>query len=423
MVYDSLRREPLTGAIVQLVRQPPGHEAYTATTDSLGRFRIEGVHAGQYIAGILHPLLDTLGVLAPYGAVTIEDGTDARIALSIPSAVRLTSAICATGHAPSATKGRDSTGSVVGHVYDGRSGAPAPSTLIVVVWQVLALGARGVHRETRQLHAKTNEDGWFALCGLDAGDYQLRAENGARTTGYVDLAVEARGIARTALVLGGDTASGARVSGRVTTRDGRALEGAQVVVDGSPATATTDVRGIFSLGGLANGTRMVEARALGYEPARAAITPLADEPAAVTIVMSKRVETLQTVTIFGKESRRVRDYTGFLERSRRGFGHFITRDKIARTSSTSICDLLREVPGVSVSSEGGIGCDASIRGMGSLSPCGFTVYLDNLKFNGSVREFTGEISPHDVSGIEVYSSATEPAQFPGGCGSLVVWTR
>lgn len=423
IVYDSLRGQPLAGATVQLVQSPPGRDSYSAPTDSLGHFQISGVRAGQYITGILHPLLDTLGVLAPYGSVTVADGAEAHVALAIPSAARLTSAICAPAKGRPVAKGKDSSGAVVGHVYDSRTSAPVASALIAVVWQVLALDARGVHREARQLHVEANDEGWFALCGLDAGDYQLRAENGARNTGYLDLSLRAREIARTSLVLGADSAAGASLAGKVITKDRRPLEGAQVAVDGSQTTAFTDERGVFSLGGLSTGTRMVEARALGYEPARGAVTPSVGEPATVTIVMEKHVETLQTVTVFGKESWRMRDFTGFLERRERGFGHFITRDKIDRTSSTSVCDLLREVPGVSVSSDGGIGCDASVRGMGSLSSCGLTVYVDNIKFDGTMREFTREYSPREVAGIEVYSSATEPAQFPGGCGSLVVWLR
>jgi hypothetical protein len=421
-VYDSLNRRPLASATVQLVQPPPGHGSYSAQTDSLGHFQLFGVRAGQYITGILHPLLDTLGVLAPYGSVTVADGTEEHVALAIPSAARLTSAICAPAKESPIARKRDSTGAVVGHVYDAITGAPVASALIAVVWQVLGIEAHGVHRETRQLHVKTSDEGWFALCNLDAGDYQLRAANGVRNTGYVDLSLQGRELARVSLVLGVDSA-GATLSGKVTTKEGRPLEGAQVVVDGSHTTAFTDERGVFSLSGLPTGTRMVEARALGYEPARGAVTPSVNEPTSVTIVMEKRVETLQAVTVLGRQSRRMRDLSGFVERSGRGFGHFITREKIDRTTSTSVCDLLREVPGVSVSSNGGIGCDASIRGMGSLSSCGLTVYVDNIKFDGTMREFTREYSPRDVAGMEVYSTATEPAQFPGGCGSLVVWLR
>ncbi len=122
VVFDSLRKRPLSGAIVQLIEAPPGHGAYAATTDSLGRFRMSDVQAGQYIIGILDPLLDTLGVLAPYRAVTVTGGAEARVSLAIPSAARLTTAICAPAHAARVAKAADSTGTLVGHVFDATPG-------------------------------------------------------------------------------------------------------------------------------------------------------------------------------------------------------------------------------------------------------------------------------------------------------------
>lgn len=422
VVYDSLRMQPLAGAIVQLVQPPPSRDAYSATTDSLGRFSISGIRAGKYISGFLHPLLDTLGVLAAYGSLTIADDDNAHLSLSIPSAAKLTSAICGPAKAASA-KGADSIGTVVGHATDAMTGAPVPSALISVSWPVLAVDARGVHRETRQLHAKANDEGWFALCGLDAGEFQLRAESGARNSGYVDLTVPPRELTRVSLELAPDSSSGGKLAGTVTTKDGRPLEGAQVVVDGSTTTASTDTRGSFSLAALPLGTRMIESRALGYAPTRIAITPSRDETQTITIVMDKRVETLQEVTVYGKRSSRMRDLTGFLDRSKRGFGHFVTRAEIDATNPQSVCDLLRRMPGVNVATDAGIGCSASIRGMQSLRSCEPTVYLDNMPFMGTMSEFTAMVLPRQIMGIEQYSSATEPIQFPGGCGAIVVWTR
>ena len=432
VVFDSLRTRPLAGAIVQLIEAPPGHGAYVATTDSLGKFRMSDVRAGQYVAGILDALLDTLGVIAPYHAVTVTEGAEARVSLAIPSAARLTRAICAPTQAAHVAKAVDSTGMLVGHVYDAKTGAPAASTLIAVVWPMLSLDAQGLHRETRQLQARANDDGWFAICNLDAGDYQLRAENGARNTGFIDAVVHARDIARLSIVLGADSAGGpadtavhgsARLAGTVTTHDGRPLEGAQVVVDGSTATAATDARGAFALAGVPDGSRMIEVRALGYAPTRVAVAPSRDQPSTVAIVMQKRVETLQRVTVYGKESRRMRDLTGFAERSQRGFGRFLTRDQIDRADVQNVCDLLRRVPGVSISTDVGMGCGAFVRGIGNPNGCQPTVYLDNLPFGGTVAEFTRSMSPRDIMGIEIYSTATQPPQYPGTCGSIVVWTR
>jgi hypothetical protein len=55
--------------------------------------------------------------------------------------------------------------------------------------------------------------------------------------------------------------------------------------------------------------------------------------------------------------------------------------------------------------------------------CEPTVYEDNIAFGGTFSEFARSVPPHDIMGIEVYTTATEPPQFPGACGVIVVWTR
>jgi hypothetical protein len=440
IAYDSLRKKPLAAAIVQLVQAPPGHGAYSATTDSMGVFHFDSVRAGQYIAGILDPLLDSLGVQAPYGAVTVVDGARARVTVAIPPAARLASAICAPSQTARGAKPTpDTTGTIVGHVYDALTGAPVGSALVAVLWPVLTLDARGVRRETRQLHAKSNNDGWFAICGLGSGDYQVRAENGARNTGYIDFTLEQRQLARLSLVLGADSgtassadsasrAGGASLTGTVSAA-GHPIEGAQVVVDGSGKSATTDARGAFTLSGIPDGSRMAEARALGYAPTRVMVEPSRSEQRTVSIVMSKRVNTLDAVTVYGTRGRRVNDLNGFVQRQRTGFGKFLTAAQIDEVGALSVCDLLRRIIGLRVEDSNVMGCTATLRnamsGMGGRSPrpCEPTVYLDGMQLGGSVSDLARTISPHEIMGIEVYSSATEPPQFPGSCGSLIVWTK
>jgi hypothetical protein len=440
VVYDSLRKKPLAAAVVQLIEVPPGRAAYSATADSLGAFHFDSVRAGQFIAGILDPLLDTLGVQAPYGSITVSDGSRTRVALAIPPAARLAGAICAPRQTiPPAAAAPDSTGTLVGHVYDALTRAPVESAIIAVLWPVLTLDARGMRRETRQLHAKSNADGWFAICGLGVGDYQIRAESGARNTGYIDFDLEARQLARVSLVLGADAdsasaADSAAHTGRATitgtvTAAGRPVEGAQVVVDGSARSATTDSRGAFTLSGIPDGTRMAEARALGYAPARVMIEPSRAEQRTVSIVMSKRVNTLDAVTVYGTKGQRVNDLNGFAQRQRTGFGKFLTPQQIEQAGALSVCDLLRHIIGLRVEDTNISGCTATLRnamvGMGGRTPraCEPTVYLDGMKLSESVGDLARMVSPHEIMGIEVYSSSTEPPQFPGACGSLIVWTK
>ncbi|MEO8879893.1 MAG: carboxypeptidase regulatory-like domain-containing protein [Gemmatimonadaceae bacterium] len=427
VVYDSLDRRPLANATVQIVSSPAGHGAYAAMSDSLGRFHIDDVRAGSYVAGFLHPRLDTLGILAATKSVIVGEGA-AHLSLAIPSAATITRAICATP-ATSRKASSDSTGLLVGHVFDGVTGATLGASSIVLDMPTLVFGGNTTRSEVQHVRVHTNDDGWFAMCGLEADDYQVHAEHGTRATGTVDITIGPRAITTLSLVLGAEGATpGATLTGTVTAPGGHPLEGAQVGVDGSEVTTTTDAEGAFTLASVPDGSRMAEARVLGYLPKRVPVTPSRGETRRVSIVMAKRAQELNTVTVFGKPSWKTRDFTGFQERRKKGFGHFITREQIAQTNDVSICDLLSRVPGVTVSSNGGIGCSARLHAMvtgvgGGVSACEPKVYMDNLPFNGSVTEFTRSYSPRDIMGIEIYSASTQPIQYQGGCGSLVVWTR
>lgn len=441
VVFDSLEGRPLAGALVQIVASPPRQEAYSVTADSLGRFHIENVRAGQYVAGFMHPLLDSLGITAPYSGLTVSENATARVALAVPPAAKLIHVICAPARPSPGAAAADQRSALVGHVYDAESGAPIPGSLVAVVWSVLVIDGHGARRESRQLHGETSADGWFALCGLEEGDYRVRAELGKRTTGFVDVTLRSRDVGRASFALGTDSdavagtdstgsVSGATIAGAVTTAGGRPLEGAEIVVEGSPGHAITDARGAFSLSGLPDGTRMAEARALGFAPVRVEVQPSRTEPRTVAIVMDKKVKTLDAVTVYGRQSGRMRDVSGFVERQQRGFGRFVTRADIDRSNPLTVCELFRRVAGLSVR-EGGVNdCEVSMRAAISLAgpsagvtACAPTLYLDNAPFNGSMTEFTRTVTPRDIMGIEVYSTATEPPQFQGGCGSIVVWTR
>jgi carboxypeptidase family protein/TonB-dependent receptor-like protein len=441
IVFDSIGNRPLGGALVQLIELPPGHGAHAATSDSLGRFQMDSVAPGSYMAGFLHPLLDSLGIAAPNEEVVVRDGASVRIALAVPSARHVARAICGNDRAAGAANhggAGDSLGMIIGHVRDVNSGAPLPGTAVTLQWQTLVLGSGTAHTQLRSLRATTVGEGWFAMCDLAPDDYQLHAENGRRETGLLDVEVHPREIVRLSLLLAPDSGAvasdslpggGATLSGTILSHDKRPLEGAQVAVDGSSASAITDRQGAFRLSGLPAGTRMAEARALGYAPVRVRVELSRTEPTTVSMVMSKQVATLDAVTVYGSQSRRMRDVTGFLDRKRRGFGHFITQDEIDRSNEANTCDLLRHVVGLNVRDVAGGGCTANIRGATSgglgqgMRQCEPKVYQDNVPFGGTLSEFSQSMSPHDIMGVEVYSTASEPPQFQSSCGVIVVWTR
>jgi carboxypeptidase family protein/TonB-dependent receptor-like protein len=439
VVFDSLGDRPLAGATVQLLASPPGHGAYSAVADSIGRFRFDSVSAGTYIAGILDPLLDSIGVNAPYQKLTVASGASLRIALAIPSERSLARAICRDS---SAGKGADSTGFLVGHVRDASTGAPIRGSAVTLDWQALIFGTGGPHAEPRSARATSSDEGWFAICGLHPGDYRLHAELTTRTTGTIEFALQPQELSRITLLLGADpnapvadsaSTGGATISGHVTTSSGSPVEGAQIIVDGSSLQATTDAGGAFVLGGLPDGTRMAEARALGFQPVRMRVEPTRGDPKTVTIVMRTRIETLGTVRVVGKNRKPPDPLAGFAARRQKGEGRFMTKEEIEARNVQNACDLLRRVPGVHVMEEGNGGCRANIRGattgtaqVGTKAAphlCEPTIYQDNIVFGGSLSEFVRLVTPRDIVGIEVYTSSTEPPQFSGQCGVIVVWTR
>ncbi|MEO7822498.1 MAG: carboxypeptidase-like regulatory domain-containing protein, partial [Gemmatimonadaceae bacterium] len=65
VVHDSIARQPLGGATIQLVTDSLPRFIRAAVSDSLGRFALGDVPPGRYKLGFLHPLLDSLGVDAP----------------------------------------------------------------------------------------------------------------------------------------------------------------------------------------------------------------------------------------------------------------------------------------------------------------------------------------------------------------------
>jgi len=120
VVRDSIAREPLAGAMVQLVGADSlARYGRTTVSDAQGRFAIADVPVGRYTLGFFHPMLDSLGVLPGLLQVFVNGNRPVRADLAIPSPARLRAAIC--GPRPAA----DSGAVIVGTVRDARDRTPA----------------------------------------------------------------------------------------------------------------------------------------------------------------------------------------------------------------------------------------------------------------------------------------------------------
>lgn len=130
----------------------------------------------------------------------------------------------------------------------------------------------------------------------------------------------------------------------------------------------------------------------------------------------------------------------FRERVKTGNGIFITREQIEARQPTRVADLLREVPGVTVTSSGtGNRSSVSVgraQAMAHITGCEAQIYVDGFLMNrrtGLGRTLVADfriddvVSPMSVEGIEIYRGlATIPPEFlnpDAACGVIAIWTR
>lgn len=160
------------------------------------------------------------------------------------------------------------------------------------------------------------------------------------------------------------------------------------------------------------------------------------------------IHTLPAITVVAPASARLTGMlAGFQRRMEQGWGHFITRDEIARRGARRISDLLHGLPDVRViplselQSTVRFGTELSRVHIGPFSigedgtpkvvgyaplRCAPLLYVDGIKF-GRADEVLDQVGPAEIEGIEVYRRSTEvPPEFGGlhaRCGVILVWTR
>src|SRR5215212_7596937 len=188
VVYDSIGKAPLTGAWVEMVGTDSTSGRFAATSDSLGRFRIDGMRPGTYVVAFNHGIVDSLGLQMSARAVTVRTGSQ-RLDLGTPSQETVGRSICGPRF------GADSTGFLIGHVRAAESELPIPNAWVVVRWVETTFDTRGVRQNDRALSATTLPSGWFGICGVPSNVSVLaRAGHGADSSGYVPLEVPTGGL-------------------------------------------------------------------------------------------------------------------------------------------------------------------------------------------------------------------------------------
>jgi hypothetical protein len=278
------------------------------------------------------------------------------------------------------------------------------------------------------------------LSSRELGGY---AEFGGRVAGRSDRTES------TAVPAATQRTSTSVISGTVTDTAGRPIPDVRVSARPSGVSMLTDSTGRFRLDGLRSGTSILHAQTIGFAPADFAVRVAPDSTLRVTIQLTSRPLTLDTVVVSTRtESVGLRG-AGFYERLRDrlrglGSGTLFSPDDLDRMNLNRASDVFRQVPGVNLQQQNG----AAI--MYGLGQCLMNVWVDGQFVNpilypgvadlpggkfgqmgpqNVVRRSGGLdalVGAHEVAAVEIYPTPSEvPPQFynlNNVCGSIVIWT-
>lgn len=446
VVLDSATLKPLAGASVQFVLTTDPSRLRAATTDSLGQYAIDSLPLGTWLVGVLHEQYERLGVEGRLVQFIVEHGGDVRLDLGPPGVEGLVALRCgpqATPASGSANVG-SGDGAFIGLIRQA-NGQPlaGPARLRVQYIESSIQGGQLVRRfPARFVDAAPN--GAFAACGIPVGvNITTRAFAGNDSSGTVELTVPRSGLLvrdlliaqpkrvaeaprnaadRPRTLIRGD----ARVRGMVRDTAGKPVNNARVVLSGDDSQSATTTAGAFNLGNLPPGTWMMEARAVGYQPARFVVDLRDSLEALAEVNLTVLTPTVDTVKV--QADKWARQMEGFETRRKMGMGgYFLDEKRIADRNAMRMADLLRGTPGVTIQPGGtASGRDQvrlrSVQGTGQCFPNVFLNGVFTAVDNGIIDDL---IRPEEVRAIEVYpGTGSLPIEFqrPNGCGSIAIWT-
>ncbi|PYP68562.1 MAG: hypothetical protein DMD26_01600 [Gemmatimonadetes bacterium] len=434
IVTDSLHEIPLRGALVRVE-----NTTREAVTDSLGRYRIDSVSAGQHRLLVIHPLLDTLGISLVTQPMSFAAGDDKEIFLSVPGNETLVSLLC--------TAARRALGpaALVGFVRDADTEAAAQGAKVSLLWY--ESDPLGFKKTPRVREQQIGADGRYRICGLpETMNGKLQVFRGGVQTGEVPvelggtsgtnlLAMRSMSISSTSqVVASASTDTGAkttivrgrsRVTGKILNKYGQPIVGARVELQNTGAATKTRANGDFTLDSLPSGTQTLEIRQLGFAPTEVAVELSAANPQNVTVKMTDYVPVLSEMRVTANREHGLSD-VGFADRKKSGMGYYLDADQLKTRQTVQFSDMLRTVPGVRVQ-PGGNGTNVITSSRNPTGGC-VTFYVDGAPWQQMTPgDLDTYVRPEEVAALEVYNGSTTPAQFqqPGltGCTTVVIWTE
>jgi hypothetical protein len=358
VVWDSTLVGPLSGARVMLF----GTNKATSS-DTLGRFRFEGLSEGRFTVGFSHPRLDSINAFPGVAEVEVRRGAGSEVLLAIPSYQTILASRCLLQEQPRGTV------PLAGRVQNFSTGQPIPRARVSFQWEPRP-GEEGPARRQGGSRTLTDAAGFYSLCDAptdrpitiraDFLNYQgtvetLQLSDGAHRS--VDLAVDLPpGLVvyrdGTTLLEEGSGMQG--VQGWLREPEsGAPIRDAEVVLRQTPGTivvsGTTSTRGFFRLQTPLPGSYTLEIHALGY-------TEVPPQSFEVTegrlnvgeIEVAPAPLALEPIVVVGEPRAFQLEVQGFYDRKEAGFGYFISPDDLSGWIKNSYAQLFRTLPGIKI---------------------------------------------------------------------------
>jgi len=214
------------------------------------------------------------------------------------------------------------------------------------------------------------------------------------------------------------------IKGIVRDSVGSPIGFAEIAVVGSELRTFADAAGRFRLADVPFGEIDLRVRRLGYKPSISTVVfPVGSNPD-IELRLAVAPDYLPDVKVTARAEVYEARLAGFKERSKKGVGHFITRERLEQMNSYRFIDVIREVPGVRMRPLRGGGSSITLRG----AQCSPLVFVDGSPASAGIVDLE-MFDLSTVDGIEIYSGlASLPAEFAAArgaerCGVVAIWSR
>ena len=419
-VFDSVAHLALDGAVVQLARIAAGDTTpriLTSISDGDGRYRFAGLPKGRYAIGFQHDALNALGLDSPLRAFELGLDSAITVDLGIESGVRVRMERCGKD------AGGPSEGMLTGFVLDAAHDAPAIGAKVELHWIETALQRGGFRSTPKDLVATITDDGRYLACGVpsDTPIGVVASRDGSRdVTGQVTIPLGGAMRQDFVLPVARATQGTAIITGRVLQQDSSALATGVISLD-ALAIDTPVRNGTFSLGGVPAGTWFIELKAIGYEPRSQLVQATNGPPAPLTLVLDKKAQTLEAVSVIGKASPDTRTLNDIVERSRTATGTVFLPGSSWLETANVPTDVLRAAVGFRYINPDTVEARQRCRRV--------AVYLDGMRMI-NLAQLANAVPMKKILAIEAYPDiTTAPFMFrtqdtgEHPCAVVAAWTK